>query len=156
MIVGLHYLICTLIKLCVLALSHEGVLRVVSLDVLVVGLDHLDMIILRRQHSLPLYLEIQGHRILGPQYLVLILLNQLKTASICLLVFGVIYNDLGKVLKYRLDQRFEHRLVLGVHGRTRVDLNEPDIKVFIHHEVIPKELKGVLSIVDHVLHTQSR
>jgi hypothetical protein len=37
-----------------------------------------------------------------------------------------------------------------LHGRTRVDLNEPDVEICVDHEVVAEHLMAVVPVHDHV------
>ena len=82
-------------------------------------------------------------------------MDHLKAASVSLLVFGIVYHYFCQVSQNRLHQSLEDRLVVRVHRGTRVDLDQPHLKLIVHHEIVAEEFKTILSIVHHVLDAQS-
>lgn len=102
--------------------------------------------------------EVQVHAF-GPLHLVLLFYDQFKVTRehrvlrVALHGLAVINDDPGQVSQSRPDKLLEHRLVLRLHARTRVDLYQPYAQLLIHHEIISKELEAVLAVVYNVLHS---
>ena len=78
-------------------------------------------------------------------------MNDAETARI----FGairVVDDHLGQIEHHIFRQLLQHRLMLGAHRRTGVDLYEPHLQIGVNHEVIAYKLEAIFPIFDHILH----
>lgn len=73
-----------------------------------------------------------------------------RLAVLLLACLGIVEDDFGEVIEDELDEALSH-VSRVVHGRRRVDLDEPHFQVFVDHEIIPQEFEGIFAGLHHVL-----
>lgn len=47
----------------------------------------------------------------------------------------------------------ENRLAFTFHRRRRIDFNQPNFQVLVHHKIISIKLKTIFTIINHILYT---
>ena len=79
------------------------------------------------------------------------LVYKLEISCITFLVLWIINNHSSEVTQEWLYQSLQNWLILSFHRGRRVDLNEPDLKIFVNHQIISEYFKTIFPIIHHIL-----